>query len=103
MAKRATVAATAGAAAALGAAAWTTLVEPRRLRVRELAVDVGGWPPALADLRVALVADLHAGAPHVDERRVERIVAAVNRARPDVVALLGDYIDPEVALGALVE
>jgi predicted MPP superfamily phosphohydrolase len=67
--------------------------------VREVPVKVRGWPEALADLRVALVADLHAGAPHVDERRVESVVAAVNRARPDLVALLGDYIDPEVALG----
>lgn len=87
----------------LGAAAlWTTVVEPRRLRVRELAVEVPGWPAALADLRVALVSDLHAGAPHVDERRVATVVAAVNRAKPDLVALLGDYIDPEVAFGGVV-
>jgi predicted MPP superfamily phosphohydrolase len=93
-----------GAAAAAGAAAvWTTVVEPRRLRVRELAVEVPGWPQALDRLRIALIADLHAGAPHVDERRVAQVVAAVNRAEPDLVALLGDYIDPEVALGERVE
>jgi predicted MPP superfamily phosphohydrolase len=92
------------AAAAAGAAvAWTTVVEPRRLRVRELAVAVPGWPHALADLRIALVADLHAGAPHVDERRVAKVVETVNRARPDLVALLGDYVDPDVALGERVE
>jgi predicted MPP superfamily phosphohydrolase len=96
-------AAAAAGAAALGAAASTTLVEPRLLRVRELDVEVPEWPDALADLRVALVSDLHAGAPHVDERRVARVVATVNRARPDLVALLGDYIDPEVALGSRVE
>ena len=93
--------ATAGAAA--GAAAWATLVEPRRLRVREVPVRVPAWPPALADLRIALVADLHTGAPHTDERRVERIVREVNARRPDLVALLGDYVDPHVPFGDWVE
>ena len=86
-------------AAALAAAAWAGVVEPRRLRVREVSVEVPGWPHELAGLRVALVADLHAGAPHVDEQRVARVVAAVNRAKPDLIALLGDYIDPEVTFG----
>ena len=99
---RRALAAIAATGAALGAA-WSTLVEPRRLRVREVSLRVRGWPPVLADLRVALVADLHAGAPHVDERRVASVVAAVNRARPDLVALLGDYIDPTVALGERIE
>jgi predicted MPP superfamily phosphohydrolase len=89
-----------GAAAAAGAAAvWSTVIEPRRLRVRHVDVEVPGWPGALADLRIALVADLHAGAPQIDEKRVGQIVSAVNAAHPDLVALLGDYIDPHVALG----
>ena len=96
-------AAAAIATAGTALAAWATLVEPRRLRVREVRVEVPGWPDALADLRVALVSDLHAGAPHVDERRVARVVEAVNNSKPDVVALLGDYVDPEVALGDRVE
>ena len=92
----------AGAAAVVGAA-WTALVEPRRLRMRRVAVDVPDWPSGLAGLKVALISDLHAGAPQIDERRVERVVAATNRAQPDLVALLGDYIDPEVALGDSVD
>jgi predicted MPP superfamily phosphohydrolase len=97
--RRSRRAAAAFAGGAAAAAVWTTVVEPRRLRVRKLRVEVPGWPAPLADLKIALVSDLHAGAPHVDEQRVERIVAAVNRTRPDLVALLGDYIDPEVAFG----
>jgi predicted MPP superfamily phosphohydrolase len=94
----------AAALAALGAAGavYTTLIEPRRLRVRRLSVALPDWPEALADLKVALVADLHAGAPHVDEQRVEQVVAVVNRTKPDLIALLGDYVDPEVAFGEVV-
>jgi len=45
---------------------------------------------------VAVVADLHAGAPWVRERGVERVVRAVQEARPDLIALLGDFVDPTV-------
>lgn len=54
-------------------------------------------------LRVAVVADLHAGSPQIDEARIEQIVERVNREQVDLVALLGDYIDPEVVLGEWIE
>jgi len=50
-----------------------------------------------------VIADLHAGSPQVDEQRIAAIVARVNREAVDLVALLGDYIDPEVALGEWIE
>ena len=74
--------------------AWALLIEPRRLVVREVELAPPGWPRELDGLRVALVADLHTGAPHVS---LDRVVRAVQRAAPDLVALLGDYVDDEVA------
>lgn len=53
---------------------------------------------SVSRLRVAVVADLHAGSPQIDEERIDRIVARVNEERVDLVALLGDYIDTNVAL-----
>jgi predicted MPP superfamily phosphohydrolase len=47
---------------------------------------------------VAVIADLHAGSPQVDLERIEGIVERVNRESVDLVALLGDYIDTNVAL-----
>jgi predicted MPP superfamily phosphohydrolase len=98
--------AAAGAAAAAAVAAavvWRALwQEPRSDRIRELDLALPGWPPALDGLRVALVSDLHAGAPHVREARIERLVAALGARRPDLVLLLGDYVDPTVALGTRV-
>ena len=46
-----------------------------------------------------MISDLHAGAPHVGERKVERIVDKTNGAKPDLVALVGDYADPSFPLG----
>src|SRR3954469_6595907 len=89
---------TAGVAAAglaAGAIAWRALwQEPRSERVRERPLALERWPAARDGLRFALVPDRPAGAPHVREPRIERVVAAVNARRPDLVLLLGDYIDP---------
>jgi uncharacterized protein len=62
-------------------------------------VPLARWPERLDGLRVAVVSDLHTGAPWVDERKVARIVGKVSARRPDLVALVGDYTDPSVAFG----
>ena len=76
--------------------AWVAFVEPRTLLVRRSTLRLPGWPERLSGLRIAVVADLHAGGPHVGERRLEQVVERVNRERPDLVALLGDYVDPVI-------
>jgi predicted MPP superfamily phosphohydrolase len=96
-------AATGAATAAAGLAWWSLWHEPRSVRLRRLAISPPRWPRALDGLTVAVVSDLHTGAPHVDARRVERMVERLNREAPDLVALLGDYADPEVAFGHRVE
>jgi len=87
----------AAAATALGAlAAWAGWIEPRRTVVRRRTLRLPRWPRELDGLRVALVGDLHAGAPHVDARRVGRVAGAIARGRPDLVLLAGDFVDDEV-------
>lgn len=81
---------------------WSVWFGPRRVVVRRRTLRLPLWPPALAGLRVAVLADLHAGAPHVDEDKVERLVREINRTRADLVVLLGDYVDPSVAFGTSV-
>lgn len=84
--------------AAIGAAAYRALWwEPRHVRLSRRAVALPRWPEHLDGLRVAVIADLHTGAPHVSPAKVSRVVERVNAEGPDVVALLGDYVDPRVA------
>src|SRR3954469_17533468 len=73
------------------------------IELRLETLELRAWPPALAGLRVGVIADLHAGSPQIDEQRIERIVDRVNVESVDLVALLGDYIDPEVTLGDWIE
>jgi predicted MPP superfamily phosphohydrolase len=81
-----------------GLVAWAAWIEPRRLVVRRPTLRLPGWPRSLDGLRVALVSDLHTGSPQVDEAFVARVTARVRRARPDLVLLLGDYVDPHGTL-----
>jgi predicted MPP superfamily phosphohydrolase len=97
---RAAGAAGASAAALAAYAAW---VEPRRLVVRRRDLALPGWPPALDGLRVALVSDLHSGAPHVKGDRVRDVAERVRRERPDLALLLGDFVDPAVLLASHVD
>jgi len=86
------------AAVIAGLAAWTAWIEPRRLVVRRRTLRLPRWPRELDGLRVALVSDLHAGAPQVDGAFVARVARAVRRRQPDLVLLLGDFVDPDGTL-----
>jgi predicted MPP superfamily phosphohydrolase len=87
----------------LGAAAYRALWwEPRHVRVTERMLALPRWPASLDGLRVAAISDLHTGAPHVPLSKIQRVVTRVNAERPDLVALLGDYVDPRVAGGTAI-
>jgi predicted MPP superfamily phosphohydrolase len=68
------------------------VLTPRRFRVPEIALPVHDWPRELDGLRVAVVGDVHAGAPWFDLARVEDVVRRVVAARPDLVLMLGDHL-----------
>jgi uncharacterized protein len=82
-----------GLAAAAYRALWS---EPRNVRLTRTTLELPAWPAELDGLRVAVISDLHTGAPHVPVEKVERVVARVGEEAPDLIALLGDYADPRV-------
>jgi predicted MPP superfamily phosphohydrolase len=71
--------------------------------VRRAEPELPRWPSELDGLRIAMVSDLHAGGPHIDLDRVERVASVVASLEPDLFALLGDYVDPQVRFGDRVE
>lgn len=76
--------------AALAAAAplgYAAAIEP--YATPSVATYHLAWPGAA--LRIAVLADLHAGGPTMPEQRIGSIVETTNALRPDIVALLGDY------------
>src|SRR4029453_3087197 len=82
---------------------WATLIEPGRVVAREIRVPIERWPDGVGPLRIAAVADVHAGAPHMTLDALGEIVATVNAARPDVIVLLGDYVIHGIIGGRFME
>ena len=87
----------AGAGVAAGLAAYAVLVEPRWVQLRRERIHMRSLPRPLEGLRIGLLSDLH-----VDEGSsavvVERAVRALLRARPDLIAVTGDFAEDEEGL-----
>ncbi len=87
------------AAAALG---YAVLVEPRWLQRRHVGIHIAGLPAPLEGLRIGVLTDLH-----VERRKgvrlVRRAVAALGAARPDLVAVTGDFAEDPDGLEAVLD
>jgi predicted MPP superfamily phosphohydrolase len=90
--RRTVLASLAGLALSGGAgAAYAFEIEPGwLLHVVEHRLTPPGWP-AGKRLTIAVIADLHAGSPHMPYSRVEAIVDVAQKQAADMILLLGDY------------
>jgi len=92
-----------GAAALLASGGlWVFWLEPRSLSVTRLRISSPAWPKSAPPLRIALLADLHAAGPYETPARLAQVVARANAEAPDLVLLLGDYIDLRLVKTSLV-
>ena len=71
---------------------WGFGIEPGRLLVEETEIALPSCPAALDGLRIAILTDLHVGSPHNGLDRLDDVVEATARARPDLIVLLGDLV-----------
>jgi len=65
-------------------------LEPSSLRLTRY--DLPAPIPALRGLRIAVIADLHAGSNYIGKSKIDRVVAMTNAAHPDLILLAGDYV-----------
>jgi uncharacterized protein len=70
--------------------AYAGAVEPSDLLVTRYALTPPNWP-AGQKLTITVIADLHAGGPHITLPQIARIVDAANNLQSDLVVLLGDF------------
>ena len=82
---------------------WSFGIEPKRLRIRPASFTTRLWPATMDPIRIAVISDLHVGAPHINLAKVDQIVKRINLLQPDIVVLLGDYVIRNVPFGKFVE
>jgi uncharacterized protein len=73
---------------------WSVFIEPGRLILHEETIQIDNWPPELSGLRMAVISDIHAGGPFIDNKKLHLIVERTNQLQPDLILLAGDYMSP---------
>lgn len=71
---------------------WAFVIEPNRLSVNEVTINLPAWPPNFERLRIVLISDLHVGSPYIDAAKLQRIVETTNAVQPDLILLAGDFM-----------
>lgn len=82
---------------------WTFWIEPSWVVVRHERIDVPQWHTEHANLKIAVLTDLHVGSPHINIERLRAVVERTNAERPDLVVMLGDFVIDDVVGGSFVE
>ena len=67
------------------------LLERRRFELEHFTIGVSGLTSDVAQFTIAQLTDIHVG-PFMPPEELARYVEAVNRLKPDVIALTGDFI-----------
>ena len=76
-------------AALLAKGYWNATRDPL---IRTAKVEVADWPAGQPPLRLLLLSDIHVAGPDMPPERVVRIVAELNRLKPDLVLIAGDLV-----------
>ena len=80
-----------GLMGSIGAFSYARWIEPSQLSITRKDIQIPGLPPALDGLVVAHLTDFHYEPDRQDELMAEA-VRATNAAKPDIIALTGDFI-----------
>lgn len=70
---------------------YACFIEPFKLKVTEWQIVSEKWH-GQTELKIALIADVHAIWPWMTPNHIERIVKRTNELKPDLILLLGDYV-----------
>jgi predicted MPP superfamily phosphohydrolase len=74
------------------AAASVSYAQSDNLETVRANVPIRGLPHSLDGLTIGIMADFHAGSPG-NEEVISKAVTLMQQYKPDIIALLGDYVD----------
>lgn len=84
----------AGAALPLAFTSYAMAIGPRLgPQITRYAISPPDWRSPMTAVRIGVVADIHACDPWMPVERIEAIVETVNALQPDLIVLLGDFVE----------
>ena len=72
---------------------WAGIAKAQDMAWKTVTLSPPGWSERTENLHIAVLADLHLGSHTDDTDRLVKIVATINQRKPDMVLLLGDYVN----------
>ena len=63
------------------------------LKVNRLEVEALNWPKDVPQFKIGIISDIHAGNRPLENWRVTRAINRLNAEKPDIVFLLGDFVN----------
>jgi predicted MPP superfamily phosphohydrolase len=84
------------AAAALGTVGYGTYGVVRGPRIDRVTVPLAKLPRAAHGFRIAVVSDIHLS-PMLGRGFAQKVVDTINSTQPDLIAVVGDLVDGDVA------
>lgn len=69
---------------------WGAVVEPRRLGLTQIELELPGLPAGSAPVRLLHISDVHMERP---TQREEELLAVVEAVRPDLIVITGDFLN----------
>ena len=76
------------------AIAYPTLVEPDWPVLKNVEISIKDLPKSLDNFKIGLLADFHRGL-FVSDRDIEHVVEMMQKAKPDIICLVGDFVNGE--------
>jgi predicted MPP superfamily phosphohydrolase len=78
-------------------AAYSTLIEPKLLIVKEYKIESKEIPESFHGLKIVHFSDIHYGTT-INKKQLSKIVDKINELKPDIVVFTGNLLDANIDL-----
>lgn len=78
-------------------------IEPDKIIVHREILKLKNWDKAHDNIKIAIISDIHAGAPFIGTKKLEKIVELTNKEKPDLILFPGDFVETGVIGGKFIK